>query len=355
MNINSLQKFNPFDVNKREKNKIYTNQIKLLNLHHYKRCGEYKKIINNLKFKIKNKNKLEDFPMLPVRIFKKFDLKSVSEDKIVKKLVSSGTSGQELSKIYLDKENARNQIIVLKKITETILGNQRLPMLIIDKDPSILDRSVFNAKAVAIYGFSIFGRNYCYLLDKEGNVDYKKLNEFLKRYSHDIFFIFGFTSLIFENLIQKLSTKLICSNFQNGILLHGGGWKKLDKLKINNNNFRKKLFSKIKLKKIYNYYGLVEQTGSIFIESNECGYFHTSVYSDILIRNNNFEIVRKGKRGLIQLFSLLPSSYPGHNILTEDIGEIVGEDNCKCGKKGKYFLVHGRAKEAEIRGCSDVR
>ena len=53
----------------------------------------------------KNKNKLEDFPMLPVRIFKKFDLKSVSEDKIVKKLVSSGTSGQELSKIYLDKKN----------------------------------------------------------------------------------------------------------------------------------------------------------------------------------------------------------------------------------------------------------
>ena len=45
MNINSLQKFNPFDVNKREKNKIYTNQIKLLNLHHYKRCGKYKKII----------------------------------------------------------------------------------------------------------------------------------------------------------------------------------------------------------------------------------------------------------------------------------------------------------------------
>ena len=356
--MNIAQNFlniNPYSLKKKDKLKKFLNYINKLTVHHYKNCEIYGKIIKNLKFKIKKKNKLENFPMLPVRIFKKHDLQSFPRNKIIKKLVSSGTSGQKLSKIYLDKENARNQTIVLKKITETILGNQRLPMLIIDKDPSILDRSVFNAKAVAIYGFSIFGRNYCYLLDKEGNVDYKKLNEFLKRYSHDIFFIFGFTSLIFENLIKKLSTKLICSNFQNGILLHGGGWKKLDKLKINNNNFRKKLFSKIKLKKIYNYYGLVEQTGSIFIESNECGYFHTSVYSDILIRNNNFEIARKGKRGLIQLFSLLPSSYPGHNILTEDIGEIVGEDNCKCGKKGKYFLVHGRAKEAEIRGCSDVR
>jgi len=293
--------------------------------------------------------------MVPVRIFKKHDLQSVPRNEIIKKLESSGTSGQDLSKIYLDKENARNQTLVLKKITETVLGNQRLPMLIIDRDPKILDRSVFNAQLAAIYGFSIFGKHYCYLLDEEGNIDYKKLNEFLKKYSHDNYFIFGFTSLVFENLIQKLSTKLIYSNFQNGILLHGGGWKKLDKLKINNDNFKKKLFTKLKLKKIHNYYGLVEQTGSIFIESNECGYLHTSVYSDILIRNNNFEIAQKGKKGLIQLFSLLPTSYPGHNILTEDIGEIVGEDNCKCGKQGKYFRVHGRAKEAEIRGCSDVR
>ena len=35
--------------------------------------------------------------------------------------------------------------------------------------------------------------------------------------------------------------------------------------------------------------------------------------------------------------SLLPTSYPGYNILTEDIGVIAGEDDCKCGLKGKYF------------------
>ena len=50
--------------------------------------------------------------MLPVRIFKKHDLQSVPRNKVIKKLVSSGTSGQELSKIYLDKENARSQTIV---------------------------------------------------------------------------------------------------------------------------------------------------------------------------------------------------------------------------------------------------
>ena len=51
---------------------------------------------------------------------------------------------------------------------------------------------------------------------------------------------------------------------------------------------------------------------------------------------------------MIQLMSLLPSSYPGHNILTEDVGELIGEDDCKCGLKGKYFKVHGRLKDAEL-------
>ena len=355
MIIDSLEKLSPFGVNKKEKNKIYINHLKLLSLHHYNHCKKYKKIIKNLKFKIKNKNKLEDYPMLPVRIFKKFDLKSVSEDKIVKKLVSSGTSGQELSKIYLDKKNANSQIRVLGKIMSTVLGNKRLPMLIIDQDPKIHDRSVFSARLAAIYGFSIFGTNHCYLLDKKNKINYFDLNNFLEKYSKDNFLIFGFTSLVYENLIQNLSVNSLKANFNNGILIHGGGWKKMEQLKINNNIFKKKLIEKTKLDKIYNYYGLVEQTGSVFIESRKCGYFHTSVFSDIFIRDKKLNVVENRKKGLIQLISLLPTSYPGHNILTEDIGEIVGEDDCKCGLKGKYFLVHGRVKEAEIRGCSDIR
>ena len=324
-------------------------------MHHYNHCKKYKKIICNLKFKVKNKNKLENFPMLPVRLFKKFELKSIPQNKIVKLLVSSGTSGQAPSKIYLDKKNANNQVKVLDKIMSTILGNKRIPMLIIDQDPRLQDRSVFNARSAAIYGFSIFGKSHCYLLNKGNKVDYISLNNFLKKYGKGKFFIFGFTSLIYENLIQKISIKLLKTNFHNGILLHGGGWKKLEKLMISNNIFKKKLIEKFNLKKIYNYYGMVEQTGSIFIESNKCGYFHTSVFSDILIRDKKFNLVKNGRKGLIQLFSLLPTSYPGHNILTEDIGEILGEDNCKCGLKGKYFVVHGRVKEAEVRGCSDVR
>ena len=356
LELKNIIKYNPYSLDKNKKNKLFKDIFTKLTFHHYTKCKDYNKIIKNLKFKIKNKkNKLQDFPMLPVKTFKTFKLISVNKKKIVKKLVSSGTTGQNLSEIYLDKKNAKNQIIILSKIIQGILGKKRLPMLIIDQNPKLSNRSIFNARAAAIFGFSLFGKDYCYLLNNKNKIDYQTLNNFLKKHKNKKFFIFGFTSLIYEYLIKKISSKLLISDFKRGILLHGGGWKKLEKIKINNELFKKKIYKKLKLDNIYNYYGLVEQTGSIFIESKNCGYFHTTIYSDILIRDNNFKVLEKNRRGLIQLFSLLPTSYPGHNILTEDIGELKGEDDCKCGLKGKYFLVYGRAKKSELRGCSDVR
>ena len=99
---------------------------------------------------------------------------------------------------------------------------------------------------------------------------------------------------------------------------------------------------------------MIEQTGSIFLECQKCGHFVTSIFSDILIRDKNFKLVNNGERGFIQLLSLLPTSYPGHSILTEDIGEILKKNSCSCSKLGKQFIVYGRAEESEIRGCSDV-
>ena len=99
---------------------------------------------------------------------------------------------------------------------------------------------------------------------------------------------------------------------------------------------------------------MAEQLGSVFVEC-ENNHMHCSNYSDIIIRRPyDFSVADVGERGLIQLQSLLPTSYPGHSILTEDEGEILGADDCPCGRKGKYFKIYGRIKGAEIRGCSDT-
>ena len=89
---------------------------------------------------------------------------------------------------------------------------------------------------------------------------------------------------------------------------------------------------------------MVEQTGSIFIECDE-GHFHSSIFSDIYVRKPiDFSLASVGEKGLIQLISTLPVSYPGFSILTEDIGSFLGEDDCRCGRFGKYFQVEGRVK-----------
>lgn len=353
MNTKDYNKLRPYSLSRQEKDKFFEKKIVELTLHHYKNSKQYKKIFSFLDRKIKGIN-LKQVPFLPARLFKDFDLISIPKKKIFKTLLSSGTSGTSPSKIYLDKENAYNQVIVLNKIISTILGKNRLPMLIVDRNPKLINKKIFNARAAAIYGFSIFGKNHTYLLDENNNIDYSSLNNFLKEYGNNNFFIFGFTSFIYENLILKLSNTLLKYNFQKGILLHGGGWKKMEDIKISNNTFKQKLLKTTKLKDVYNYYGLVEQTGSIFIECPKCLCLVTSVYSDILIRDKNFRVVEDGKRGIIQLLSLLPKSYPGHSIITEDIGEVIKNNKCECSKRGKSFRVYGRLKESEIRGCSDI-
>ena len=74
----------------------------------------------------------------------------------------------------------------------------------------------------------------------------------------------------------------------------------------------------------------------------------------IYIRKNTYDKPLNKGKGLVQLITPLAQSYPGHNILTEDIGEIFGIDDCKCGRKGKYFKIYGRLEHSEIRGCSDT-
>ena len=87
----------------------------------------------------------------------------------------------------------------------------------------------------------------------------------------------------------------------------------------------------------------------------ECGHLHASIFSDVIIRDpKDFSACGIGEKGIIQVVSAIPESYPGHSLLTEDEGVLLGEDDCPCGRKGKYFKVLGRLKNAEIRGCSDT-
>jgi hypothetical protein len=200
----------------------------------------------------------------------------------------------------------------------------------------------------------MFGYDVHYLLDDDFNLDFELLESFLEKHKEEKILLFGFTYIVWEFFNNALERNGLTINLENGILIHGGGWKKMIDSAVDTHTFRKSLFENSKIQHIYNYYGLVEQTGSIYMEC-EAGYLHASNYSDIIIRDHrDYTITPIGQEGIVQLVSSLPSSYPGHSILTEDLGTIAGIDDCGCGRKGKYFTISGRIKNAEVRGCSDT-
>lgn len=352
--LKKLLEKNAFSLSPESKSKLFTKYINQLTLYHYQKSELYNKYLKGLNYRINKKHNLSQIPFLPVRLFKEFDFLSIKKKDIFKTLFSSGTTSGKLSKVYIDKNNALNQIKVLQNIFYNIIGNSRLPMIVVDKEFSKLDRNNFNASAAAIKGFSIFSNNIFYLLDDRDNINYSKLNNFLNKNQKNKILIFGFTSNIFKHFIKKINLKKVnIKNFSNTLLIHGGGWKKIEDKKISRERFNSVLKKKYKINKIINYYGLVEQIGSIFFECN-CGYFISSNYSDIIVRDENLEICKNGESGIIQLVSLLPTSYPGHSILTEDVGRIVTKHNCKCYGNGTRFLIYGRLKNAELRGCSNI-
>ena len=351
IDYNSLLKINPFSVFNRKKNIFYLKFQKLLFNHHYKYCEEFKRISDQL-FKKPNKNtNLEDLPFLHVNLFKKFNLKTNYNNNNHKIYTSSGTTSKNLSKISLDKKTSLLQSVILKNIFSELIKNRNAVILFVENEKILTAEKRFSARGAAINGFIQLVNQHHFILDKNNKIKIDLLKKTLKKKKSIIFF--GFTSDIWIYLLQELKKRDIQFEKNNALVIHGGGWKRLENKNISKKHFSNSVKKILGVKRSINYYGMMEQTGSVFLECSE-GYFHSSIYSDIFVRGQNLEVLPNNKIGLIQTMSLIPLSYPGHNILTEDQGYIIGADNCRCGKLGKYFVLTNRVKNTEIRGCSDV-
>lgn len=354
MSYEEIFSVQPYGLDKGEKQALLLRIMRELTDHHRGHCSSYRAILNGLRVNSDAWTSLHDVPFLPTRLFKEFDLRSVESDAVFKTMTSSGTTGAQVSKIALDRENSAAQVKALSRIVCERIGTRRLPMLILDTNAVVKDRKMFSARGAGILGFSIFGRDRLYALDDKMNLDLEALSAFLKRHAGRPILVFGFTFMVWQHFYELLRGLSYRPDLSRGILMHGGGWKHLADRAISRDHFKAALRDVCGIEQVYDYYGMVEQTGTIHLEC-EHGHLHSSVYCDIVIRRHeDFGVAGIGERGIIQCLSVLPRSYPGHSLLTEDEGVLLGEDDCPCGRKGKYFAVLGRIKNAELRGCSDA-
>jgi phenylacetate-coenzyme A ligase PaaK-like adenylate-forming protein len=324
----------PYSLDRRDKSVALTEALLELTSHHAERCPSYRRMLDAVGFRAAAVTSCADLPFLPVRLFKELDLRSVSPDEITKTMTSSGTTGQAVSRIYLDKSTSANQMI--------------------DSPAVVKDRNMFSARGAGILGFSIFARERIFALDDEMQLDVEGVATFLEKHAGQTVLLFGFTFMVWQHLYKELARTGRTLDLSAAVLVHGGGWKKLASEAVSSPVFRQRLREVSGLERIHDYYGMVEQTGSIYLECAE-GRLHASIYSDVITRRTaDFQPAEVGEAGIIEVVSILPASYPGHALLTEDEGIILGEDDCPCGRYGKYFQVLGRIKDAELRGCSDT-
>jgi hypothetical protein len=321
-----------------------------------------KSMYGKLKVNIPGIKKIKDVPFIPVRMFKKFDLTTCSKSDITRTLKSSSTTGQNPSKISIDKITASRQTKALTSILSSYLGNKRRPFLVIDSKSQNVQSFDLTARGAAIRGLSTFAKSITYALKEtaEGGIelDINEFKEFCKKYKGQDVYVFGFTFIIWTKLVQALKKLGEKNNtgFKSIKIFHSGGWKKLKDQSVSEEAFSAevaKIFS-TKAENIFNFYGMAEQTGVIFVDCNK-GFKHVPNFADVIIRNPiTLEESSLNQPGPIEVVSVLGNSYPSQALLTEDIGIVAGIDDCPCGRKGKYIKFKSRVEKAEIRGCGDT-
>lgn len=340
-----------FTLSQAERESRLLPELVELTEHHRTNSPEYARLLAALGHHPGRRyGRIADLPWLPVRLFKHHVLKSIPDDAVFKVLTSSGTTG-EVSRIYLDKEAAAVQQKMLSATLRTVIGPHRLPMLLVDTKALFTNRKSFSARGAGVLGLMNFGRNHTFVLDEQQRPDLAAVRDFLDRYGDQPFLIFGFTFMTWLYLYELARDNKL--DLSNGILIHSGGWKKLADRAVDNAEFRRRFTEDTGLTRIHNFYGMVEQIGLTFLEGPDGGGLYCPDFSDIIIRDpRTWQEVPVGTPGVVEVISTLPRSYPGHVLLTEDLGVIHGIDDGIW--PGKRFSILGRLPKAEARGCSDT-
>ena len=323
-------------------NPSFNEQLQDLTHSHMLCSRSYKNIIDSFFFGVTNPSDI----YLHSNLFKKnIFLPNSSSD--YSSFQSSGTTGSPSTIYFSRSESISHQRNLLTSV-RSFLDIPRSSLFLELSSPG---PALNNARKAASNGFSLLCRKKrkLYLTTNDDAISQ------LKAYADDFttIVLFGFTYEIYS-FIQSLLSSHPSFRLDHPIyLIHGGGWKKLENQKVDIVTFNNMFKHVFPSSHIMNYYGMVEQLGSIY-PMCEFNNHHTVFNNDIIVRDFNGYQLGIEEAGLIQTLSLLPRSYPGHSILTEDLGIITGINTCKCGRPGTTFKVLGRVERSVAKGCSDA-
>jgi hypothetical protein len=298
-----------------------------LNAHHRDRCTPYRAMVDHT-FGPGPFNTIEALPFIHVSAFKEHELLSVPRSEVHRSMTSSGTSGRP-SKVFIDKNDSLEQVKSLSATWTARFGPRRRQMFLFSSSSGTEGH---NARWAALSGFSMFGKTVDPLDDQVPFV------------RDDGPVIVGMTTDVWTHR-SRLKNFSSC----RPIVLHGGGWKRLAASSVTREDFLAGLREVCPLVTIVNWFGMIEQVGTVYFDC-AAGHFHEHEGASFVIRSP--DTLEPTNRGLLQVLSTVPRSYPGHSLLTDDVCELV--TNCSCGSPTKAFHFWERRNNAPARGCANV-
>jgi len=322
-------------------------------------CPAYGRFLERLGRPIETWARVADVPPLPVTMFKRFALSAVPEEQVVRELHSSATTGQSPSRIFIDKTTAFRQARALVSILKDAIGGARRPYLVLDVPESVGDGETLTARGAAIRGIGNFASSTTFAMKQANGTiepDWEAIGGFFGEHGAEPVLLFGFTFIVWTRFVLEAEARGLSFAAPHAQLLHSGGWKKLTAQAVSKDEFNARTGAVLGMPPAgaLDFYGMVEQVGTVFVDC-PAGNKHAPAFADVVIRRpHTLEPVAPGEVGIIEVVSVLPTSYPGQALITEDQGELRGVDDCPCGRKGQYFRFTSRVERVEVRGCGDT-
>ncbi len=325
------------------------------------RHAGYENYVRHWPVDYRSARRVADLPFLPVGILKANPpLSFVSANEVKRTLTSSATTSQLPSRIVLDASTSRRMTKGVVTIVRDFIGPFRRPYLVVDTPDSMRADKALGARGAAIQGLQPFATHatYCLNVNEQGDLtlDQDKLKEFAENHHNGEVLVYGFTFILWNHLVKPLLAEGICLDLPRARILHSGGWKRLQDQAVEKTIFNEQLARVIGCSAdcIIDFYGMVESVGVIFPDCSE-GNKHAPAFGDVIVRNPlTLETVAAGEHGIVQVCSVLPTSFPGNLLLTEDLAQVIAYDGCPCGRRGISFRFAGRIPKAELRGCGNL-
>lgn len=349
----------PYSLSPDEKRAFLSGQLRELLEHHKARCPEYARLVDDaLRHRMTPALSVEDYPFVPVTVFKEYDLTSTSEAVI--SVRSSATTSDTASRIFVDRATRSRQTLSATKILADFVGQERRPYLVFDSESTVRSVGFLNARGAAILSLAPLASEFHFVMaeqDGELCLDEEALQRAVAKMGDQPFIAYGLTHILYQTHRHLEARGLMPGPAHPAsVLLHSGGWKRLTTIAVDKPTFNQAVAGVwgLRPERVLDFYGAVEQVGMPYPDCPE-GFKHVPYWADVIVRRSDtLDPANLNETGLIQLISCLPLSAPNHSVLTEDLGELLQADRCRCGRRGKAFVFRGRAPRSEGRGCSDV-